>query len=121
MFAKGDIQEREKRPQLTRMMFFRRAPPHCEAQSARPTTSDKIKTPIMLVHGAQGPARADRTDAFPRQPLKDVGKQPEAIVVEDKEAHGFRDLKNNVNLYTKMLAFFDKYIGPKSATAQAAK
>jgi dipeptidyl aminopeptidase/acylaminoacyl peptidase len=47
-----------------------------------------------------------------------VGKKPEQIVVEKKEAHGFRDIDNNVNLYTKMLAFFDKHIGSKQATAQ---
>ena len=51
--------------------------------------------------------------------MEKVGKQPEVVVVEPKEAHGFRDLQNNVNLYTKMLAFFDKYIGPgaKASTA----
>ena len=38
---------------------------------------------------------------------------PEVVVVEPKEGHGFRDVDNNVNLYTKMLAFFDKYIGNK--------
>ena len=41
------------------------------------------------------------------------------VIVEKKEAHGFRDLQNNVNLYTKMLAFFDKYIGPNAKTASA--
>ena len=46
-------------------------------------------------------------------------KPPEVVVVEPKEAHGFRDLQNNVNLYTKMLAFFDKYIGPGAKTAAA--
>ena len=54
--------------------------------------------------------------------LEGVGKQPEVVVVEAKEGHGFRDVQNNVNLYTKMLAFFDKHIGPEAArTAQAAK
>ena len=51
--------------------------------------------------------------------LAKAGKAPEDVIVEKKEAHGFRDLDNQVNLYTKMLAFFDKYIGPKRATAQA--
>ena len=75
----------------------------------------------MLVHGGKDQRVPIAQMNFLVSQLKNAGKQPEAIVVEDKEAHGFRDLKNNVNLYTKMLAFFDKYIGPKGATAQAAK
>ena len=43
--------------------------------------------------------------------MEKVGKPPELVVIEKKEAHGFRDLKNNINLYTKMLAFFDRHIG----------
>ncbi len=32
------------------------------------------------------------------------------------EVHGFAKLKHRVTLYTKMLAFFDKYIGgPRAA------
>jgi dipeptidyl aminopeptidase/acylaminoacyl peptidase len=50
--------------------------------------------------------------------LKSVGKQPEVIVLEPKEGHGFRDLENNVDLFNQMLPFFDKYIGNKTATAQ---
>ena len=46
--------------------------------------------------------------------------QPEVVVVEPKEGHGFRDVDNNVNLYTKMLAFFDKYIGAGAKAAPSA-
>ena len=40
--------------------------------------------------------------------MEKVGKKPEDVIVEKNEAHGFRDLQNNVNLYTKMLAFFSR-------------
>src|SRR3546814_12146181 len=79
---------------------------------------DRIKAAIMLVHGAKD----ERVPIKHMHELVDrmaaVGKKPEQIVVEKKEAHGFRDIDNNVNLYTKMLAFFDRHIGGKQATAQ---
>src|SRR3546814_16676014 len=72
----------------------------------------------MLVHGAKD----ERVPIKHMHELVDrmaaVGKKPEQIVVEKKEAHGFRDIDNNVNLYTKMLAFFDRHIGAKQAPAQ---
>src|SRR3546814_15430620 len=67
----------------------------------------------MPVHGAKD----ERVPIKHMHELVDrmaaVGKKPEQIVVEKKEAHGFRDIDNNVNLYTKMLAFFDRHIGGK--------
>src|SRR3546814_6157570 len=93
-----------------------------EAVAARHAQSpvygvDRIKAAIMLVHGAKD----ERVPIKHMHELVDrmaaVGKKSEQIVVEKKEAHGFRDIDNNVNLYTKMLAFFDRHIGCKQATA----
>ena len=43
------------------------------------------------------------------------------VILQPNEMHGFYDEDANLNLYTKMLAFFDKYIGdgakPVAATA----
>ena len=80
---------------------------------------DRLKIPVMLVHGAKDVRVPIRNMNFLIDQMEKVGKQPEVVVVEPKEAHGFRDLQNNVNLYTKMLAFFDKYIGPGAKTAAA--
>ena len=41
------------------------------------------------------------------------------VVIEDKEGHGFYSLENNAELYPKMLAFFEKYIGADRAAATA--
>lgn len=82
---------------------------------------DRIKTPILLVHGEKDVRVPIKNMHFLISQMAKVGKKPDDVIVEKKEAHGFRDLGNQVNLYTRMLAFFDKYIGPKSATAQAAK
>ena len=85
---------------------------------------DRIKTPILLVHGEKDVRVPIKNMHFLIGQLEKVGKKPDDVIVEKKEAHGFRDLGNQVNLYTRMLAFFDKYIGPNAkagATAQAAK
>lgn len=122
MFAKGDIQER-KSGRNFQGDVLPNGNAALEANSPAYNVG-KIKAPIMLVHGAKDQRVPIAQMNFLVSQLKTVGKQPEVTVVEDKEAHGFRDVKNNVNLYTKMIAFFDKYIGPNAkpgAPAQAAK
>jgi dipeptidyl aminopeptidase/acylaminoacyl peptidase len=71
----------------------------------------RIKAAIMLVHGKKDVRVPIKNMYELIDKLKEVGKAPEDVVVADKEAHGFRDLENNVNLYTHMLKFFDKHIG----------
>ena len=115
MFAKGDIQERQSGRNFQNDVL----PKGNAAQEANSPAYnvDKIRTPIMLVHGAKDQRVPIQQMHFLVSQLEKVGKAPEVMVVEDKEAHGFRDVKNNVNLYTKMLAFYDKYIGQKPASA----
>ena len=79
----------------------------------------KIKTPLMLVAGAKDQRVPIQNMYKLIDRLKEVGKAPEDVVVADKEAHGFRDLQNNVNLYTHMLAFFGKHIGNGTNTPVA--
>jgi dipeptidyl aminopeptidase/acylaminoacyl peptidase len=79
---------------------------------------DRIKAAIMLVHGGKDERVPIKHMYELVDAMEAVGKKPEAVVVEKKEAHGFRDLYNQVNLYTRMLAFFDRHIGSKQATAQ---
>ncbi len=80
---------------------------------------ERLKAPVMLVHGEKDVRVPIRNMHVLVSRMAAAGKKPEVVVVEPKEAHGFRDLKNNVNLYTKMLAFFDKHIGPGATTAMA--
>lgn len=72
---------------------------------------DRIQAPVMLVHGAKDVRVPIKNLHLLIDAMEKVGKPPELVVIEKKEAHGFRDLKNNINLYTKMLAFFDRHIG----------
>ena len=80
---------------------------------------DRIKAAIMLVHGVKDVRVPIKNMYELIDKLKSVGKTPEDVVVEKKEAHGFRDIDNRVNLYTKMLAFFDRHIGSKRDAAPA--
>ncbi|MGN6513594.1 MAG: prolyl oligopeptidase family serine peptidase [Lysobacteraceae bacterium] len=81
---------------------------------------DKIKIPVMLVAGAKDIRVPIKNMYELIDRMKAVGKAPEDVIVADKEQHGFRDLQNNVNLYTHMLKFFDRHIG-KDAVAGAGK
>jgi len=71
---------------------------------------DKLKAALFLVHG-----RMDK-----RVPIKnydllaeklDEMNYPYESLIEDHEAHGFRDQENVYNLYKKVGAFLDKHIG----------
>ena len=81
---------------------------------------DRLKAPVMLVHGEKDERVPIKNMHFLVSQMAKAGKQPEVVVVEPKEGHGFRDVDNNVNLYTKMLAFFDKYIGAGAKAAPSA-
>lgn len=75
----------------------------------------KLKIPVMLVHGAKDERVPIAQMKFLVERMAAAGKTPEAIVVEAKEGHGFRDLANQVSLYDRMLAFFNRHIGPGAA------
>jgi dipeptidyl aminopeptidase/acylaminoacyl peptidase len=81
---------------------------------------ERLAAPVMLVHGEKDVRVPIKNLHLLIDRMEKAGKAPELVVIEKKEAHGFRDLKNNINLYTKMLAFFDRHIGadakPRSAT-----
>jgi dipeptidyl aminopeptidase/acylaminoacyl peptidase len=77
---------------------------------------EKIKVPLMLAAGGKDQRVPIKNMYELIDKLKEVGKAPEDVVVEDKEAHGFRDMQNRVNLYTHMLSFFGKHIGPGTTT-----
>lgn len=80
---------------------------------------DKIKADLFIVAGGSDVrvviGHAERL----RAALDRIGKRYEWLVKE-KEGHGFYDVANRVELYTRMLAFFDRNIGANSeAVAEA--
>lgn len=119
MFKDGDIPERESgRNYLARVMPETLA----EQQAQSPAYNvERIRVPVMLVQGAKD----ERVPISHYDLLKDrlaaAGNPPEVTIVEKKEAHGFYDLDNNINLYTKMEAFLDRHIGDGAASVEAAE
>jgi len=89
-----------------------------EQQAQSPAfNTDKIRVPVMLVHGAKDRRVPMSQYNLLKRRLEEAGRPPEVTVVEAKEGHGFYDYDNQVRLYTKMEAFLDKHIGDKRTTA----
>ena len=73
--------------------------------------ADRIQVPVFLAAGLKDVrAPYQHTEAM-RDALKATGHPAEVVILQPNEMHGFYDEDANLNLYTQMLAFFDKYIG----------
>ena len=80
---------------------------------------DRIKAPIFIVVGMDDVrAHPDHSKAL-RDALARAGKEHEWLA-KDYEGHGFFKEANNRELYTKMLAFFEKHIGKGETGTKAA-
>jgi len=91
-----------------------------EQQAQSPAFNvDKIRIPVMLVHGAKDERVPMSQYNLLKRELEKAGRPPEVTIVEPREGHGFYDYENNVRLYTRMQAFLDKHIGDKRAVASA--
>ena len=74
----------------------------------------KIKAALFLAHGGEDKSvPVDQADEL-RDALDKIHK-PYIWLYYRNESHGFYKLDHRVTLYTKMLAFFDKYIGQPAA------
>ena len=74
---------------------------------------DKIKVPLLLVHGSRD-VRVPIIHANNlRKALDNAGKPYEWMVKDD--GHGFFKVENRVELYDAMLTFFNKHIGLEKA------
>lgn len=109
MFKDGDIPETE-----SGRAFLERVMPETLAEQQRQSPAfnvDKIRIPVMLVQGAKDQRVPMSQYRLLKKNLTDAGRAPEVDIVEDKEGHGFYDYDNQVELYTAMEKFLDKYIG----------
>jgi dipeptidyl aminopeptidase/acylaminoacyl peptidase len=78
--------------------------------------ADAIAVPVFLAAGKDDEiAPVGHTEAM-RDALAAAGRPAEDVFIVDKEGHGFYSDANNLALYTKLLAFLDRHIGP-GATA----
>ncbi len=70
---------------------------------------DKIKCPMMVIHGANDPRVPIEEAEQIVSALKKRGISVEYLRYED-EGHGLAKLKNRLDAYPKMAAFLDKYL-----------
>jgi dipeptidyl aminopeptidase/acylaminoacyl peptidase len=72
----------------------------------------KLKGPLF-VYAGRDDIRTPLEQTFAMtKALKAVGKEPDVLMIKDKEGHGYVDPKNSIDLYEQMIAFLDKNIGP---------
>jgi dipeptidyl aminopeptidase/acylaminoacyl peptidase len=75
----------------------------------------KIKLPVYLAAGARDPrCPPEHTEAM-HKALVASGNQPEGMIIQSGEMHGFYKEENNLKLYTEMLNFFARHIGGAAA------
>ena len=73
--------------------------------------ADRIRLPVYLAAGARDPrCPPEHTEAM-YEALSRAGNRPEGMIIQPGEMHGFYDPDNRVDLYTRMLDFFDRHIG----------
>jgi dipeptidyl aminopeptidase/acylaminoacyl peptidase len=115
---KGDISESESGSRfLTRSL----GNDPVDLASRSPTTlAAQIKVPVFLAAGGRDVRAPKAQTQEMADALRSAGHPAETVIIEPEEMHGFYDEKANLNLYTKMLAFFDKYIGDGAGTVAAA-
>lgn len=81
--------------------------------------ADRFQSPVAMYAGRDDVRTPLEQTMSMARALEKAGRPAEFVLVKDGEAHGFGKLENNVDLYTHMLAFFDRHIGPKSPAARA--
>ncbi len=73
---------------------------------------DKIKAPLMIVHGAKDPRVVKEHALELRDELEDRGVElsDDEWIYKLNEGHGFRKEENRIELYTKMEKFLKKHL-----------
>ncbi|WP_226978489.1 S9 family peptidase [Xanthomonas sp. LMG 12460] len=78
-----------------------------------------LTLPIYLAAGARDDrCPPEHTEALAKA-LQAAGNPPEGVIVQSGEGHGFYKEDNNLNLYTRMLGFFDAHLGGSAARPSA--
>ncbi len=72
--------------------------------------ADKIKAPVLIVHGAGDRRVPIKHAEGMRDALKAAGKEVEWVVYAE-EGHGFTKPENRIDRYKKIEAFLSKHLG----------
>ncbi len=117
MYKRGDIQESDSGVDFMEEVLGTSDSDLIARSPAR--LAERIKVPVVLVAGAEDRRTPPVQSELMAEGLKNAGKEEliEEFYVQKGEAHGFYRVENNEKLYSKMLAFFDRHIGPKASVA----
>jgi dipeptidyl aminopeptidase/acylaminoacyl peptidase len=115
MFREGDISERD-----TGQRYLKRTlgtDPDELRQRSPAMLADRIRVPVFLAAGLKDVRAPHQQTEAMRDALKAAGHPADVVILQPNEMHGFYEEDANLNLYTRMLGFFDKYIGADAAPA----
>ncbi|MDE0422803.1 MAG: S9 family peptidase [Gammaproteobacteria bacterium] len=114
--SKGDI------PRLRRGLNYLKAAVGEDTSELRARSpahnAERIEAAVMLVHGGQDTRVPLAQAKAMRRALRAAGRPVEVWHVESMEGHGFGQRENRREMYTKMLAFFDRHTGPDVEAAR---
>ena len=113
LFKKGDIPQRESGQRYLRRTHGTDAAEWNKASPAR--RASEVKIPVFLAAGARDVRAVPEQTELMAKALTDAGNAPEGVIIQSGEMHGFYDVAARVNLYTKMLDFFNRHIGAGNA------
>jgi dipeptidyl aminopeptidase/acylaminoacyl peptidase len=99
------------------MTYLKEAMGETNLEAVSPThLADRITVPAMLAAGSEDRRVTPKQTELMRDALTKAGKQVDAKIYSG-EGHGFYTEANRTDLYTRMLAFLDRNIGPASLQA----
>lgn len=93
------------------------ATPEARAAISPTKRAHLIRIPVYLAAGADDERCPPEHTLAMQKALTAAGNAPEGVIIQKGEGHGFEKPENNLRLYTEMLAFFERHIGPKPGAA----
>lgn len=79
-----------------------------------------IRVPALIAHGVDDERVHVRQSEKMAKALQKAGKEVEVMIFPD-EIHGFKEERNRIEFYTKLIAFFEKSLAPRPAPGAAAQ
>jgi dipeptidyl aminopeptidase/acylaminoacyl peptidase len=90
--------------------------PEAYSRSSSLARVERIKTPLLVMHGGRDVRAPARQHALLVAALKKYGKEFEERVYGD-EAHGFGPA-SQIDMYGRLVEFFDRYLKKRGASPQ---
>lgn len=111
LFSKGDIPQRE-----SGLRYLRHTHGSDRAEWARNSPARRageVRIPVYLAAGARDTRAVPEQTELMHRALVEAGNPPEGRIIAPGEMHGFYGIQAQEKLYSEMLQFFDRHIGPQ--------